>query len=156
MLQQGKTLDVFNAPNSVQAARTFSDPPINLMPATLDANGVAQLGSGLAIPLTAAQRRQAAQHKEVILGLRAHSLRLAPFYVDDFAIEAEVDLAEISGSETYVHLHRGSIALVAQLPGVHTLELGTHCNVYCRPDDLLVFGVGGALLFAPNQSKAGA
>lgn len=156
LLQHGTTLDVFNAPNSIQTARTFSDPPINLMPATIDADGVAQLGAGLAIPLNAAQRRQAAQHQEIILGLRAHSLRLAPLYADDFAVSAEVDLAEISGSETYVHLHRERIALVAQLPGVHNLELSQHCNVYCRPDDLFVFGVDGALLFAPNQSEAGA
>jgi len=156
LLQQGDTLDVFNAPNSIQTARTFSDPPINLMPATLEADGLAQLGAGLAIPLNAAQRRGAAQHKNVILGLRAHSLRLSAQYGDDFPIEAEVELAEISGSETYVHLHRGRLALVAQLPGVHDLELGALCNAYCRPDDLFVFAADGALLFAPHQSPSGA
>ena len=31
LLQQGRTLDVFNAPNSIAVARTFSDPPINLI-----------------------------------------------------------------------------------------------------------------------------
>lgn len=155
LLQHGSTLDVFNAPNSIATARTFSDPPINLLHAAIDANGVAQLGAGLAIPLNAAQRQQASPHKEVILGLRAHSLRLAPMFADDFPIEAEVELAEISGSETYVHLHRGRIALVAQLPGVHNLDLGVLCNVYCRPDDLFVFNADGALLFAPPQSQAG-
>jgi glycerol transport system ATP-binding protein len=153
LLQQGDTLDVFNAPNSIQTARTFSDPPINLMRATISADGLAQLGAGLAIPLNAAQCRQAGPEREVMLGLRAHSLRLSALYPDDFAIQAEVDLAEISGSETYVHLHRGSIMLVAQLPGVHDLELGTPCNVYCRPDDLFVFAVEGALLFAPQQPQ---
>lgn len=156
LLQNGKTLDVFNAPNSIESARTFSDPPINLMPATVDGSGMAQLGAGLAIPLNPEQRRHASQKNEVILGLRAHSLRLTPQYQDDFAIEAEVDLAEISGSETYVHLHRERISLVAQLPGVHNLNLGERRKVYCRPADLFVFGADGALRFAPNQSEAGA
>lgn len=157
LLQHGATLDVFNAPNSVAAARTFSDPPINLIPAHVDAHGVAQLGAGLAIPLNPAQRRQAAKHESVILGLRAHSLRLAPIHHDDFPFEVEIDLAEISGSETYVHSHRGrGISLVSQLTGVHNLELGTLCNMYCRPDDLFVFDAEGALLFAPPQSPAGA
>ncbi|MES2073491.1 MAG: ABC transporter ATP-binding protein [Pseudomonadota bacterium] len=152
LLQQGATLDVFNAPNSIQAARTFSDPPINLIRARLDAQGYAQLSSGIAILLNAAQRQQAARQEEVILGLRAHSLRLSPLYPDDVAIETEVDLAEISGSETYVHSHRGrNISLVAQLGGVHNLELGTMCNMYCRPDDLFIFSTDGALLFAPPQ-----
>jgi glycerol transport system ATP-binding protein len=155
LLQHGQTLDVFNAPNSIQTARTFSDPPINLMPATIDADGFAQLGADLAIPLNSAQRSHVAAHQEAILGLRAHSLRLSAQYADDFPIEAEVELAEISGSETYIHLHRGRIALVAQLPGVHNLELGTLCNVYCRPDDLFLFATDGALLHAPHQSQPG-
>lgn len=156
ILQYGKTLDVFNAPNSVNTARTFSDPPINLMPAKVDGSGSAQIGTGLTIPLSAEQRQHAAQKDGVILGVRAHSLRLAAQSPSDFAIEAKVDLAEISGSETYVHLHRENIALVAQLPGVHNLELGERCEVYLRPSDLFVFGADGALLFAPNQNAAGA
>lgn len=155
LLQHGDTLDVFNAPNCIQSARTFSDPPINLMPAKLGTDGVAQLGSGLAIPLNPAQRQQAAAHPEVVLGLRAHSLRITRLHDDDFPIEAEVELAEISGSETYVHLHRGKIALVAQLTGVHELDLGVPCTVFCRPDELFVFATDGALLFAPPQSPSG-
>ncbi len=154
MLQQGATLDVFNAPNSIQAARTFSDPPINLVSARIDAQGCAQLGAGVSIQLNSEQRQRAAQQAEVILGLRAHSLRLSPLYPDDIAMETEVDLAEISGSETYVHSHRGAdISLVAQLGGVHDLELGSKCNMYCRPDDLFIFSRAGALLFAPAQGQ---
>ncbi len=159
LLQQGPTLDVFNAPNCIQAARTFSDPPINLMPATIDANGVAQLGAGLAIALNAAQRQQTASHQQVTLGLRAHSLRLSPLQQDglaDLAIATEVDLSEISGSETYAHLHRGDLSLVAQLSGVHLLDIGSACTVYFRPDDLFIFAADGALLFAPHQFSTGA
>jgi glycerol transport system ATP-binding protein len=155
VLQSGRTLDVFNAPNSIRTARTFSDPPINLMHATRD-NGVARIGAGLAIQLTQDQLRKAGGHKEVIIGLRAHSLRLTSRHTDDIAVDAEVGLAEISGSETFVHAHRGPIALVAQLPGVHKLELGAPCSLYCRPDDLFLFAADGGLLFAPNQPEAGA
>lgn len=155
LLQSGPTLDVFNAPNSIETARTFSDPPINLMPATIDADGNAHLGSGVTLRLNTAQVGKASGHKEVILGLRAHSLHLAERYPDDFPIESEVDLAEISGSETYVHVHRGRISLVAQLPGVHDLALGSQCSMYCRPGDLFLFATSGALLFAPDHSHTG-
>ncbi len=151
LLQHGATLDVFNAPNSIQSARTFSDPPINLVTATVGLDAMARVAGDLAIPLNESQRRQAAQHGEVVLGLRAHSLRLAPLHADDFPIQCQVELAEISGSETYVHLQRGPIGLVAQLTGVHNLDLGVPCTVYLRPDDLFVFAPGGALLFAPPQ-----
>ncbi len=156
LLQHGDTLSVFNAPNSIQTARTFSDPPINLIPATVDAGGIAQLGSGLVVPLNPRQRQGIAGHNEVMIGVRAHSLRLTPRHANEIAIGAEVELAEISGSETYIHVHRGPIGLVAQLPGVHNLDIGTQCNMYCDPDDLFLFAPGGALLFAPDRSDAGA
>jgi glycerol transport system ATP-binding protein len=154
LLQQGDTLAVFNAPNCIQTARTFSDPPINLMSASIDGNGVAQLAEGLSMPLTAAQRQQSSGHAKVILGLRAHSLRLSGDCSKDFTIAAVVDLAEISGSETYVHLHRGSIGLVAQLSGVHTLNIAQAATVHFDPEDVFIFSADGALLFAPGQAGA--
>jgi glycerol transport system ATP-binding protein len=156
LLQQGRTLDVFNAPNCIQSARTFSDPPINLMPATIAADGNARLDDGLVIALSPAQRGQIGNLTQVMLGLRAHSLRLTQEQPNAIAIETEVDLSEISGSETYAHLHRAELALVAQLSGVHTFAIGARCTVYFRPDDLLIFDPAGALLFAPTQPIAGA
>jgi glycerol transport system ATP-binding protein len=154
LLQQGPTLDVFNAPASIAVARSFSDPPINLIPARFDAAGMAQLDGNLALPVTPAQRQAAAGHADVILGLRAHSLHLAPHSPADRAIDVVVDLAEIGGSETFIHAHSGAVAMVAQLNGVHDLAIGASCAMYCKPDDLFVFSPDGALLFAP--SKAGA
>jgi glycerol transport system ATP-binding protein len=156
LLQQGPTLDVFNAPASIAVARTFSDPPINLMPARIDAAGLAQMQGGLALPMTAAQRAAAAGHADVVLGLRAHSLHLVPHSAREHAIAVVVDLAEIGGSETFLHAHSGAIALVAQLNGVHDLDIGASCVMYCQPEALFVFSAEGALLFAPSPSRLGA
>ncbi len=148
VLQHGPTLSVFNAPVSVTAARTFSDPPINLFDATI-ANGMAQLAEGIALPLSAAQQGKLAGCSRVQVGLRAHSLHAQP-RTGTFALSGTVDLAEISGSETFVHLHRGSLALVAQLPGVHELNLGAQATLHFQPEDLFIFSTDGALLCAPG------
>lgn len=117
-LQQGRTPDVFRAPASIAAARSFSDPPINLIPASVDAGGMAQLGAALpgavALPLTPPPRQAAAGHAGVVLGLRAHSLHLAPPSAREHAMPLVADLAEIGGSETSVHGHSGAVPLVAQ------------------------------------------
>ncbi len=151
VLQHGPTLSVFNAPVSVQAARTFSDPPINLFDATLATNGVAHLAEGIAIPLSPAQHAKVSHHQKLHLGLRAHSLHLSA-RAGDFVLAGKVDLAEISGSETFVHLQRGSLALVAQLPGVHELAIGAAVNMHFHPGDLFLFSADGALLSAPDEA----
>ena len=78
LLQQGPTLDVFNAPNSIDVARTFSDPPINLIPARVDAHGVAQAADGLSIHLSGAQRaRLGGKHGRDPRRARAQSASVA-------------------------------------------------------------------------------
>ena len=148
LLQHGPTLDVFNAPASVQVARTFSDPPVNLMPAVVEAGGQARVDDGLSVPLGPAQLQAVGGERNVVLGLRAHSLRLTP-NPGDVPIVAVVDLAEISGSETYIHVRRGALSIVAQLPGVHAQDLGARCVLHCQPAALLLFASDGRLLHAP-------
>jgi glycerol transport system ATP-binding protein len=119
------------------------------MPATVDEHGQARVADDLALPLGAEQRQAIGGERELVLGLRAHSLRLAPD-PGDVPITAVVDLAEISGSETFIHVHRGALSIVAQLPGVHAQELGAPCVLYCQPASLLLFAAAdGRLLHAP-------
>ena len=148
VLQQGATLSVFSQPCSVVAARTFSDPPINLFEASVT-DGVAQLSQDIRIPLGADQQSRIAGQRHVQLGLRAHSLHANP-RENGFALTCSVDLAEISGSETFVHLKRGALSLVAQLPGVHDLSLGSESTMHFQPSDMFIFSADGTLMYAPE------
>ncbi|MGB4946349.1 MAG: TOBE domain-containing protein, partial [Candidatus Competibacter denitrificans] len=60
-----------------------------------------------------------------------------------------VELAEISGSDTFVHVAAAVGPLVAQLTGVHYFELGAAISLYLDPAQLYVFDARGALLIAP-------
>jgi len=148
VLQQGPTLSVFSQPCSVVAARTFSDPPINLFEASVT-DGVAQLSQDIRIPLGADQQSRIAGQRHVQLGLRAHSLHANP-RENGFALTCSVDLAEISGSETFVHLKRGALSLVEQLPGVHDLSLGSESTMHFQPSDMFIFSADGTLMYAPE------
>jgi glycerol transport system ATP-binding protein len=86
-----------------------------------------------------------------MLGLRPHQLALAPHETAAACrLEGQVDLAEISGSETFVHVSRTSGALVAQVPGVHRFPIGAPCVLYFDTADLYCFDERGALLFSPR------
>ena len=151
LIQQGATLALFRRPATLQTARAFSDPPLNEIRAELDpVAGVALLADGIRLPLSS-EAAASLSHAErsLVLGVRAHQLRLEP-HRDHGAIEGRVDLAEISGSETYVHLSRSGMSFVAQLTGVHDFALGDRCTLYVDPQDLYFFAPDGRLLFAPN------
>jgi glycerol transport system ATP-binding protein len=156
LLQFGPTAQGYRRPRSLAAARAFSDPPLNVMRARFNrTSGEALLGAGLALTLPA---RCAALivGEEALLAARPHSFSLTRTSPRQAEISGRVELAEISGSETYVHLARENLALIAQAPGVHDIALNEALRLYIDPADLLGFDLTGALLFAPEDRPDGA
>ena len=146
LLQYGPTAEVFHAPNSLSVARAFSDPPMNLIPATPLPQGVRlQGGCDLAIPLPAGSAAGA-----LTVGVRASALRVHA-RPGDVSVSGVVELAEISGSDTFVHAHTPWGELVAQLTGVHYFALGSTLSLYFDPAQVYVFAGHGALLLAPAR-----
>ena len=145
LLQYGPTAEVFHRPASIRVARAFSDPPINLLPAERSADGL-RLCDGTALALELPTHAP----KALVLGLRASALR-EKARAGDLAVTGQVELAEISGSETFVYLQTALGELVAQLRGVHELELGTPITLYFNPSQVHVFDAAGPLLTAPQR-----
>ncbi|WP_077035082.1 ABC transporter ATP-binding protein [Pelomonas sp. KK5] len=143
LLQYGPTAEVFHRPASLRVARAFSDPPMNLLPAQARGEAI-DLGPGLALPLRTAAGA-------VTVGVRASALQLQARREDDLALSGEVELAEISGSDTYVHARTIVGPLVAQLGGVHELALGSRVTLYLNAAHVHVFDANGALLLAPGD-----
>jgi glycerol transport system ATP-binding protein len=136
VLQSGPTMQVFRRPATLAAARAFSDPPLNVISATA--------ADGIRLPI------ETPQAADVLLGIRAHEFSLAGAS-GHLALRGRVELAEISGSETFIHLARDDGRLVAQIPGVHDLPLNEPCTLYVRPASLYGFDRSGQLLFAPES-----
>jgi glycerol transport system ATP-binding protein len=136
VLQSGPTLQVFRRPATLEAARAFSDPPLNVIPAAAV--------DGIRLPISTPSAT------DVLLGIRAHEFSLAG-ESGQIALRGRVELAEISGSETFLHLARDDVRLVAQVPGVHNLPLNEPCTLYIRPTSLYGFDRSGRLLFAPES-----
>lgn len=148
LLQYGPADQVFNRPRSLQVAKAFSDPPINLLAGSRVAQGV-QISPSLVVPLSLPYAMDAG---DVTVGIRAGSLRLYP-QKGDLILPGKVLLAEISGSDSYVHLESDVGNIVAQLTGVHHLEIGASLSLYFSPEMVFVFDAGGDLLFAPAQLR---
>ena len=148
LLQYGPTAEVFHQPRSIRVARAFSDPPMNLLPATPAGSGVA-LASGreLAVLLPPVHAEQVAT---LTIGVRANALRVQE-RAGDVALPGTVELAEISGSDTFVHVATPVGELVAQLTGVHQFTLGQALSLHLSPAHVYVFDAQGDLLVSPSN-----
>jgi glycerol transport system ATP-binding protein len=145
LLQYGPTAEVFHAPKSLRVARAFSDPPMNLLPAEAIEGGVRLTGGPLlALPLPAGASRA------LTVGVRASALRVQP-RPGDLPLPGRVELADISGSDTFVHVSTAVGELVAQLTGVHQFELGAPIQLHLSAAQAYVFDGAGALLVAPAR-----
>jgi len=147
LLQYGPTAEVFHAPKSLRVARAFSDPPMNLLAGMATHAGV-QLTGGpmLRIPLPTTVSGP------VTVGLRSSALNVNAG-AGDIALPGTVELAEISGSDTFVHVDTAIGELVAQLTGVHRFDLGASITLNFNAAHAYVFDVAGQLAVAPVWRK---
>jgi glycerol transport system ATP-binding protein len=149
LLQFGPTLEVFRRPHIIAAARAFSDPPLNVIAARID-NGAALFADGIRVPLPPYSAPQLASiDGKIQLGIRAHEFSFERQAAAATAVTGRIDLAEISGSDTYLHLSRADLSFVAQFAGVHDFAIGAQCTLYLDPAALYGFDMNGKLLFAP-------
>ncbi|MEO8225176.1 MAG: ABC transporter ATP-binding protein, partial [Gammaproteobacteria bacterium] len=144
LLQYGPTAEVFRNPNSVRVARAFSDPPMNLMTGNATPDGVT-LATGMTMPVSLPVDAGAG----ITIGVRAGTLRVDA-REGDLALPGTVELAEISGSDTFVHVDTAVGELVAQLSGVHQFALGAAITLYLSATQVYVFAAAGDLLVAPR------
>ena len=147
LLQYGPTAEVFHRPSSIRVARAFSDPPMNLFAAARRPGGF-ELPGGVRV-----ERPLPAGAGDITAGLRAGALDVheQPGHI---ALDSVVKLAEISGSDTFVHAETAAGEVVAQLPGVHRCTLDQRLRLYFDPAQTYAFGADGALLAAPGWLAA--
>ena len=147
LLQYGPTAEVFHHPISLRVARAFSDPPMNLIAATRVSGGVQLVGGpllNLSLPESASS--------QLTLGLRASAVRVQQ-RGGDISLSGRVELAEISGSDTFVHVATTIGSVVAQLTGVHHFELGAPIALFVDPAQVYLFDAQGWLLLAPARTR---
>jgi glycerol transport system ATP-binding protein len=145
VLQTGATAKVYQHPETQRAAEVFSDPPINSLDSEVS-DGRAVMGDGIEIPLRGHLAGLASGRYR--FAFRSNHLRLASLD-GDVAITGTVELAEINGSETFIHVHHGQSPFVVQEDGVHPFPMDSRITVFIHPQNLFVYDTEGRLVAAP-------
>jgi len=154
LLQTGPTLAVYHQPARQRVGEVFSDPPMNLLPVVLEGERAVLSGE---VRFGLPKHMAALKGGDYRLGVRANHLKLQPQSADAVAIPAAVELAEISGSETFLHAdHRDpsgrNFHLIAQLTGVHSFSYGAQTTLYLDPNRIYAFDRTGQLAAAPIRN----
>ena len=151
VVQAGPTAALYRAPQTLDAARVFSDPPLNEL-AFEKRDTVLLTGHG--------ERAAPAS----LLGLPDGRYRMG-FRADAVAVggtkppgglgfEGTVSVTEINGSESFVHVAVGGDAWVCLIPGVHDLLPGGRVALHIDVRRAFVFDAAGALASRPVLAEA--
>ena len=140
--QFGNTADLYRNPESLIAARVFSDPPINHASVIKKGNRIA-MGD---VSWDAIVQASGLNDGEYQVAIRPH--HILPMKTDKakIAITGQVGVTELSGSESSAHFVFGDHAWVSLSHGVHPYQVGEDHTFYMNPSE--------CLYFAPDGSRA--
>ena len=145
--QVGSTPMVYRRPDNIDAARVFSDPPLNELSITRQgrdavfADGTRMAASSLMPELPDGRYR---------LGFRVEDAHLGSSSGAAGAFAGTVSVTEISGSESFVHVDLGFATWVGLVLGVHDWEPGAAAEIRVDARRMFVFTEDGALIAAPE------
>ncbi|WP_339802118.1 ABC transporter ATP-binding protein [uncultured Marinobacter sp.] len=146
VVQTGPVAEVYRRPVNTLAAELFSEPPMNLLPGRVQERRVS-FGQGVHHDLT--RDLEGLAEGEYLFGVRPSHASLVRSGDDDLALDMDVTLAEISGSETFLHVRHQTLDMVVQELGIHVLDPGNRVQVYLPMNRLFVFDQQQLLVHTP-------
>lgn len=124
--QIGPTLEVYRRPRDLITARTFSDPPLNVVSVErADCNPPAGAAT---------------------LAFRPHHLASGAGSERALKFSVSVVSTEITGSESYIHVAFGADRWVMLAHGVHTHSPGEQLQTHVEPEHVMAFDAAGRSL----------
>ena len=141
ILQQGPAKDVFENPANVRVAEIANDPAMNLMTGQIS-DGRIVVNKDISMPIPAHFKSLAVG--DYTFGIRSADVSLAPK-----GLPFVVELAEISGSETYLHVKNGDQTIVGLLDMVRDFAADEKVKLALDSSRMYAFGADGALVSSP-------
>jgi glycerol transport system ATP-binding protein len=153
LLQSGPTDEVYSRPAHLDVAAYFSHPAINLLDCRLvRRNGDCRLAVTDSLWADATPFRDRLAEGEYVLGVRPHALTSRRETDDALPVNGRVELAEVLGSDTELHLKHEGRSLIAWVQGVGSYAIGANVTVYMNPRRFLVFEKATGRLVACTEA----
>jgi glycerol transport system ATP-binding protein len=149
LVQFGPSSEVYHRPSRIESARVFSDPPLTEVP-IVKAGAEVRFGSAYTMPALGTLARIADGNYTVAFRADIVSLRTA--WPQSLTFAGEISVAEISGSESFVHVTSPLGTFVCVEAGVSALQPGQRVDMHVDATRVFVFDSTGALVVVdPEQ-----
>lgn len=148
--QFGSTIEVYQHPQTTRIAQAFSDPAMNFVTGKIDTDNL-YLNDTSPTPLQGHLNKLSSGSYQ--FGMRANHLKLKRESAAEIEFQTTIDLAEISGSETYLYVMHDSRTWVVQQQGIHKHQMGGQTKVYIDPAKLYVFDLNDHLVSSPSSDS---
>ena len=143
ILQTGSAKNVFENPANIKVAEITNDPAMNILKGSIDSNKII-LNENIKFEIP--KHVKNIQHGTYFFGIRASDIIL-----DNKGFDFNIDIAEISGSETFLHLHQNFLNIVLLIEEVRNFEENNEIKINFNLEKLYVFDGKGDLLFSPFE-----
>lgn len=141
--QYGVTAKIFRSPNTLLSARVFSDPPMNTARVSKQGDEFI-LADNIRWPV--AEKYQTMIDADYTLGIHPHHLSLGDSRGSCITISGNVQVAEISGSESIVHVDIAGNSWVSESQGIHPFVVGEAAELQMQTGRCLYFNADGNLV----------
>ncbi|MCA0938718.1 ABC transporter ATP-binding protein [Salipiger pacificus] len=141
--QFGPTPEVYRQPLDATTARVFSDPPMNFLQISKTGERL-MFGEGQSAAATG--KLKDLPDGRYMAGFRPNHLEIMQHEPEALRFRTELQVSELTGSETFVHLDHHGERWVGLVSGVHDLPIGKPLDVWLSPRHVYVFGENGELV----------
>ena len=146
VLQKGPAKEIFENPSNLKVAEISNDPPMNVLKGSKNSKNLNFENISLEIP----NHFKNLEDKDYNFGIRASDIKL-----DENGEEFEIELAEISGSETLLHLKRGNSKIIALIEEVMNFKIHEKVKINFNANKFYAFGEDEKLVSSPYGGTNG-
>ena len=143
VLQTGSAKEVFENPATAKVAEITNDPAMNINKGRIQDNTLVMNNN---VQIQIPDQLKSIPNGDYQVGIRATDL-----YLDDNGFSFDVEISEISGSETFLHLRNNNLKCVATIEEVKTYEANEVVKINFDKSKIYLFKETGELLHSPYQ-----
>ncbi|MDP9571834.1 UNVERIFIED_ORG: glycerol transport system ATP-binding protein [Agrobacterium larrymoorei] len=149
--QYGPTIDMYRNPVDLVSARTFADPPLNIVELAKSGGSFLQNGQpAFAVPAHLAGIADG----PITAAFHPHHLYPCPTNAAASKLQAKTLVSEIAGSESFIHLDFAGHRWVMLTRGILDIEPDRQIDIYLDTRHLMAFDMNGRSLATPKLAAA--